>query len=41
MEIYVPHNDYNLKDLFKALRIKQWIKNLIIPAVGFAMLDGN
>lgn len=41
MEIYAPHNDYNLRDLFSALRIKQWIKNLIIPAVGFAMLDRN
>lgn len=41
MEIYAPHNDYNLRDLFAALRIKQWIKNLIIPAVGFAMLDAS
>ena len=32
-----PHA-YRPKDLLDAIRVKQWIKNLVVPLVGIAML---
>ncbi|MES2117052.1 MAG: UbiA prenyltransferase family protein [Pseudomonadota bacterium] len=31
----------NGRDFFDAIRVKQWIKNLVVPVVGFSMLEAE